>query len=173
MFVIITPLGLFWLLKGWTGPYKLLAWNTDQTAAILDINDNQSTFRITAIQQYYKDDSTIVITPDEYNEEPIEPDDEYHPEPESEQPPRRGHGRPKGSKNKPKDVHLTQREQNDIDLATELRAAGKITTFGKPFEQSTKEEIDALIARGVFRFELYNSRKHRGTRIFKSRTLMK
>jgi len=76
---------------------------------------------------------------------------------------------PKGSKNKPKDVHLTQREQNDIDLATELRAAGKITTPGKPFEQSTKEEIDALIARSVFRFELYNLHEHGRTRIFKSR----
>ncbi|KAF1828035.1 hypothetical protein BDW02DRAFT_584775, partial [Decorospora gaudefroyi] len=78
--------------------------------------------------------------------------------------PKRGRGRPKGSKNKPKattaptedvnQMHLAQREQDDLLLSKKLQTTGKITTLGRLFEQSAKAEIDALITRGVFRFEI-------------------
>lgn len=67
------------------------------------------------------------------------------------------------------DTYLAQREETDLALAKDLRAAGKITTPGAPFEQSTKAEIDALITRAVFRFETYDPIRHGGVRIFKSR----
>jgi hypothetical protein len=66
-------------------------------------------------------------------------------------------------------AHLAQREQDDLVLARTLRSTGKITTPGQPFEKSTQTEIDALIARGVFKFEVYNPKIHGGVRIFKSR----
>jgi hypothetical protein len=40
---------------------------------------------------------------------------------------------------------------------------------GLPFEASTRQEIDGLIARGVFQFEQYNPAKHASVRIFNSR----
>jgi hypothetical protein len=58
-------------------------------------------------------------------------------------------------------------------LSWKLRTTGKITTLGKPFELSTKAEIEALIARGVFRFEEYDPYLHGGIRIFKSRIVNK
>ena len=70
-------------------------------------------------------------------------------------------------------VHLTQREQDDLVLAQALRSTGKITTPGQPFEASTQAEIDALIARGVFKFEIYNPNIHGGNCIFKSRIVNK
>jgi hypothetical protein len=43
------------------------------------------------------------------------------------------------------------KEQSDLDLAIKLRAEGKITTSGKPFEALIKEELNALRALGVFK----------------------
>lgn len=60
-------------------------------------------------------------------------------------------------------------KQDDLVLSKKLRATGKITTPEHPFEQSTKAEIDALITRGVFGFEIYDPHHHGGIRIFKSR----
>jgi hypothetical protein len=54
-------------------------------------------------------------------------------------------------------------------LSQKLRTTGKITTPGELFELSTKAEIEALIARGVFWFEEYDLYLHGGIRIFKSR----
>jgi len=75
--------------------------------------------------------------------------------------PQKRRGRPLGSKNKSKAVVqpvarealLTERERSDMELAMKLRAEGKIRTPGAPFEASTTKEIDALIDRGVFKFE--------------------
>jgi hypothetical protein len=70
-------------------------------------------------------------------------------------------------------VHLTQQEQDDLVLAQALRSAGKITTPGQPFETSTQTEINALIERGIFKFEIYDPNIHGGNRIFKSRIVNK
>ncbi|CAE7179636.1 hypothetical protein PTTW11_06600 [Pyrenophora teres f. teres] len=87
-----------------------------------------------------------------------------------EPPQRRGRGRPKGSKNKLKThaANLAQREKDDIVLARTLRTTSKITIPREPFKMSTRIEIDGLITRSVFRFELFDLAKHSRIRIFKS-----
>jgi hypothetical protein len=47
---------------------------------------------------------------------------------------------------------MTNKEQADIELLIKLREKGTITTLGLPFEQSQTNEIEGLIARGVFEF---------------------
>ena len=64
---------------------------------------------------------------------------------------------------------MTSKETADYELAKQLRKEGRITTPGPPFQASDKQEIDSLIARGVFRFEEYDPTKFGGVRIFKSR----
>jgi hypothetical protein len=58
------------------------------------------------------------------------------------QPPpiKQGRGRPKGLKNRPKTTptFIISKEKVDIELAHQLRTAGKITTPGKLFEASDK-----------------------------------
>ncbi|KAF1357214.1 hypothetical protein EJ07DRAFT_129503, partial [Lizonia empirigonia] len=159
--------------KGWTGPHTLIALKTDRTAVIVDIDGRQATFRITSVQPYYRNESTEISLHNDDKDHRETRDDDYIPE---DDPPRRRRGRPKGSKNKLKaaqaetyDTNLAQREQDDLVLSRKLRATGRITTPGQPFELSTKMEIESLIARGVFRFETYNPHKHGGNRIFKSR----
>ncbi|KAL0944617.1 uncharacterized protein CTRU02_202504 [Colletotrichum truncatum] len=66
-------------------------------------------------------------------------------------------------------IFLSIKEQADEELAIKLRREGVITTPGEPFEQSTKQEINSLIARGVFKFTQFNKRRHQNVRIFRSR----
>jgi hypothetical protein len=47
---------------------------------------------------------------------------------------------------------MTNKEQADIELSVKLREEGTITTSGLLFEQSQTNEIEGLIARGVFEF---------------------
>jgi hypothetical protein len=47
---------------------------------------------------------------------------------------------------------MTCKEQADIELAIKLRKDGVITTLGDLFKRSQQQEIDGLIARGVFEF---------------------
>ncbi|KAF1828306.1 hypothetical protein BDW02DRAFT_652134 [Decorospora gaudefroyi] len=144
--------------RGWTGPHTLLAFNPDYTAATVDVNGHHATFRITSVKPYHSDNSTFV-PPDHLDDgEDDADDDDFTPNLDQAQP-KRGRGRPKGSKNKPKattaptedvnQMHLAQREQDDLLLSKKLRAIGKITTPGRPFEQSAKAEIDALITRVI------------------------
>jgi hypothetical protein len=55
---------------------------------------------------------------------------------------------------------MTSKEESDLQLALKLRKEGLITTLGSPFEASQKQEINSLIARGVFQFEQYDPAKH-------------
>jgi hypothetical protein len=66
------------------------------------------------------------------------------------------------------EVFITKKEQDDLNLTLDLRKRGIITTPGRPFEASQKQEIDALIAKEVFEFVLYDEQIHKG-RIFNSR----
>jgi hypothetical protein len=47
---------------------------------------------------------------------------------------------------------MTNKEQADMELLIKLREEGTITTPGLSFEQSQTNEIEGLIARGVFEF---------------------
>lgn len=64
---------------------------------------------------------------------------------------------------------MTNKERADMELSIKLRNEGVITTPGLPFDQSRNEEIEGLIARGVFDFVQYDPIKHAGIRIFNSR----
>jgi hypothetical protein len=165
--------------NGWQGPYKLLATNDEDCT--IETDRGQATFRSTVVKPYYEDQSmeatpttaedptqaTIVV-----NVAPERGGDT----PEGLTPPKRGRGRPR--KVQPAqvflqetdvcEVFLTNKEQADAALAVQLRAEGKITTPGAPFEKSAQAEIDSLISRGVFEFVRLNE-KDQGTRIFKSR----
>lgn len=66
------------------------------------------------------------------------------------------------------EAFLSNKEKVDWRLSRELRRSGRITTQGEPFEASTAQEINDLIASGVFRFEKYNPNVH-GRDIFRSR----
>ncbi|KAI1676769.1 hypothetical protein KJE20_13532 [Pyrenophora tritici-repentis] len=81
----------------------------------------------------------------------------------------RKRGRPPGSKNKPKVQYLSKKEEDDYALAVKLRNDGVINVPGAPFEASDQKEIDDLVGRGVFSFELFDPTLHGGYRIFKSR----
>ncbi|KDN69178.1 hypothetical protein CSUB01_12252 [Colletotrichum sublineola] len=68
---------------------------------------------------------------------------------------------------------LSLKEESDLLLVIDLRKKGIITTLGKPFEHAVKLEIDALIARGVFRFVKYDKHLYAGQQIFKARIVNK
>ncbi|KAF1937171.1 hypothetical protein EJ02DRAFT_63582, partial [Clathrospora elynae] len=81
----------------------------------------------------------------------------------------RKRGRPPGSKNKPKVLYLSKKEEDNYALAVKLHNDGVINIPGAPFEASDQKEIDDLVGRGVFSFELFDPTVHSGFRIFKSR----
>ena len=64
---------------------------------------------------------------------------------------------------------ITAKEKADFKLAKQLQKEGRIITPGAPFQVSDKQEINGLIARGVFKFKKYDLTKFNGVRIFKSR----
>jgi hypothetical protein len=68
---------------------------------------------------------------------------------------------------------ITCKEQANIELAIKLRKDGVITTPGSLFKRAQQQEIDGLIARGVFEFVQYDFNKHSGVRIFNSRLVNK
>jgi len=110
---------------------------------------------------------------------------------------RRGRGRPKGSRNKERnpvpqrhseriaqqeqsdeqfvtgidvaEIFTTAKEKADWELVLTLRRDGKITTAGAPFQESTRVEIESLMAGGVFNIVQWDPAKHTGKRIFNSR----
>jgi hypothetical protein len=51
------------------------------------------------------------------------------------------------------EIFLTRKEHENAQLAEKFRRKDKIITPGKPFKLSNQTEINALIAREVFRFE--------------------
>ena len=86
---------------------------------------------------------------------------------------KRGRGRPRieSQTQSLADAFISQKEQVNRELSLQLRQEGKITAAGEPFEASDQQEIDDLITRGVFTFQQYDSGKHGGIRIFKSRLM--
>jgi hypothetical protein len=56
-------------------------------------------------------------------------------------------------------------------LAKKLRRDSKITTFGKPFKEFQRIEIEALIGNSIFRIKPYDSIKYSKFRIFKLRII--
>jgi hypothetical protein len=215
--------------KGWSGSYKLVAYDGNGTECTVDVNGKNTRFRVISVRFYYCNEYIAEPKPaeteDSSDENDKPGDEDYRPE-ESEKPntPKlRRRGRPPGSKNKPKvnsknahtyniadtfedknpsiwqyllefftgsritpddftifadfeekwEIFLTRKEHEDAQLAEKFRREGKITTSGKPFKFLNQTEINALIAREVFRFEQFDLVKYGNTRIFKSRIINK
>ena len=55
---------------------------------------------------------------------------------------------------------LTYKEQGDLELSKKLRQKGTIIMLGEPFEESTKAEIESLMAVGVFKIVQFDAQKH-------------
>ena len=68
---------------------------------------------------------------------------------------------------------ITAKEKTDFKLTKQLQKEGRITTPGAPFQASDKQEINGLIARGVFKFKKYDPTKFNKVRIFKLRIVNK
>jgi hypothetical protein len=94
--------------KGWSGPYKLVAYDGNGTEYTVDVNGKNIRFRVTSVRFYYRNEYTAepksAETEDSSNESNKSGDEDYRSK-ESEKPnnpkPRR-RGRSSGSKNKPK-----------------------------------------------------------------------
>ena len=179
--------------NGWQGPYKLLA--TSGETCTIDMPHGPANFRSTVVKPYFTDgDQTPnpagkstpeAAAPDEAAPDEATPDEAAPDQITSETAPvRRG---PARSRKLPTrytnvadeifadeifmtdEVFITRKEQADQDLSLQLRQKGVITTLGKPFEASDRQEIDGLVTKGVFEFVPYNPVEHAGVRIFNSR----
>ena len=174
--------------RGWQGPYQILS--IDDQDVVLDLPNGPTTFRSTSLKPYFRD-----LEPEPRRDYPQAPGPtdsrcDYPQAPEPTDPPEppavRRRGRPRGSKNKRNNnaeeeereeeaqdsinvAFFTKKEEQDAQLAIQLRKEGKITTPGRPFEASATQEIDNLLARGVFRFEEFDEDKHGGIRVFTTR----
>jgi hypothetical protein len=60
-----------------------------------------------------------------------------------------------------------------MELSIKLQQEGIITTPGKLFEESQWQEIESLIANGMFEFIQYDPNKYSGIWIFNSRLVNK
>ena len=181
----------------WTGPYKVLTIEGDTVTVSLQNGPvNFRSTSIKRYNHDRGTDTTILFPPAEagHDEEGKEtktkhkgeedtsretaeavPDmtqgeEENHIPQRKTAPARRGRGRPKRSKNRVKvnATFLSSKELADQELSLKLRALGRITTPGSPFEISDQREIEALLSNQTFRFEAYDKDIHQG-RIFRSR----
>jgi len=65
---------------------------------------------------------------------------------------------------------MTNKEFADKEISRKFREQGIITTPGAPFEAAQKQEIDGLLASGVFEFVKWDPHgEHAGIRVFNSR----
>lgn len=167
---------------GWQGPYKLIS--ITESTATLDMPHGPTKFQITRVKPYWRDHKDSGDNQGDGTQSSVDPGKETPSltEETPRLPEKRGRGRPKGSRNKPKglppsvllepaepdETLLSTKEEHDAILANELRLQGKITTPGKPFQQSDQDEIDALIGNGTFEFTAFDSTIHTD-RIFNSR----
>lgn len=157
----------------WDGPFKLLA--IENPNVVVETANGPVTFRATLAKPYYRAPDTSLDFGSVREEElqtPPAPQDQHNPAPPVIDKPmeRRRRGRPKGSTTKKRLIDandgdeeyqpdtlyhviwVTRKEESDLALAYRLRAEGKITAPGAPFEESTRIELDSLLAAGVLQF---------------------
>ncbi|KAJ5562156.1 hypothetical protein N7461_000917 [Penicillium sp. DV-2018c] len=183
----LQSLVLLWREEGrWTGPYRLTG--VDGEVCTVQGANREQRFSTTVVRPYREDpgEPTALAdlgsddeAPDGVTTAPTAPIDRPLAISAPAAPPRRGPGRPRKHPlvyelapaflQETYAIWMTSKEHADAELPRKLRAEGKITTPGAPFEESTRIEIDALIKCGVFEFIAFNEQEHRGIRIFKSR----
>jgi hypothetical protein len=173
--------------EGWTGPYKLIA--TEGETCTIDMPRGPAKFRSTVIKPYLTEQpcQEELEVPEGHQDEGPQETRRGRGRPKGS----RNIRRPENNELRRSERHitakhndqfitameednvsmtfLTRKEQADMELSVKLRKDGVITTPGGPFERSQRQEIDGLIARGVFEFVQYNPIKHSGIRIFNSR----
>ena len=139
----------------WTGPFKLIS--TDGETCTIQMPYGPANFRSTVVKPYYTDETSpfpVFHPEDDENaaetEHDIGRDADWQPEQPPQPPIKRGRGRPKGSKNRPKtDTHFTGHgdgatEDEDFDdcfIAVLTDGTELTMTF-----MSSKEESDRLLA---------------------------
>lgn len=183
--------------EGWTGPYKLLA--TQGETCTIDMPRGPVNFRSTVVKPYFIEEPESRVMSDGANNssESTSEGEQEQPQPVRQGPGRprgsknvrvlrnqktrrsRRQTRPSTrqldqfilaiEENKVSLAFLSRKELSDMELSLKLRKEGVITTLGGPFESSQQQEIDGLIARGVFEFVQYDPSQHSGVRIFNSR----
>lgn len=171
----------------WDGPFKILSISDPDI--VVQTVSGPVKFRATHCKAYHRDPDTSLDFSTIERQVPQEPD-QHNPAPLVVENPmlRRGRGRPKGSKNRKRSVAaddddeeyrpgmqyhttwVTRKEESDMALALQLRAEGKITAPGAPFEESTKTEIDALL--GADALKMTNERDFAGQPVVKFKTRM-
>lgn len=161
--------------KGWKGPFKIAAIQGHNVT--VDMLNGPVTFRSTHVRPYNPQEGTFPPNPVEDTTQTTP--GQSIPSPHVIQPEQiRRRGRPIGSKNKPKIIHLSapvsvylsKKEESDLALSIKLRSEGIISIPGLPFEKSDAKEIEQLCERGVFEFVKYDPKvAHKGIRLFKSR----
>ncbi len=153
--------------KVWKGPYKLL--NVDGTTVTIQLPYGPTKFRATVVKPFLQEEKEEVREEHRTNQDRTN-QDLPNQNPTIEQPRRSWPvvEIPVRRTKSTEEAFITRKEQNDYELAVELRRQGKITTPGLPFELSKQIEIEGLVARGTFAFVKYDPKKHQG-RIFKSR----
>lgn len=151
---------------GWTGPHKVL--DMTDTDVTVDMINGPIKIRSTHVQPYnrHPNNGSIVDSADIQDEDVPVPF--RYPQPEA--PRKRGRPRKNPVPQEFLTIYMTKKEKDDFELARKLRAEGKITTAGAPFEASDALEIDMLIGGGVLK-PVKELAKEVGVdvRIFKSR----
>ncbi|KAF1934617.1 hypothetical protein EJ02DRAFT_490487 [Clathrospora elynae] len=157
--------------NGWQGPYKVI--NMKDHDVTIDMVNGPATFRSTVVKPYYRNPAIDVTTTGDEGAGPTiaQPRRLTRGITQATQP--RKQGRPPGSKNKPKLLYLSKKEEDNYALAVKLRNDSVINIPGAPFEASNQKEIDDLVGRGIFSFELFDPTVHGGYCIFKLRMVRK
>ena len=174
---------------GWTGPFKLIAM--DGETCVIDMPYGQSRFRSTVVKPYYAEasqDAQPAQPPQELQPTPVEDDiDSDIIVVEMRELQTRRSQRSRRTREQcltsfrdicdaftvaviDGNTFLTHKEQGDLELSKKLRQEGVITTPGEPFEESTKAEIESLMAAGVFKIVQFDARKHT-VKVFNSRVV--
>jgi hypothetical protein len=173
--------------EGWKGPYKLIA--IDGETCTVDMPRGPAKFRSTVVKPYLTEQF------DQAEDQELSEESEEEPQIVRRGRPRgsRNVQRAENQDVRRSGRHLTtefdlddqfiaamkedeilmtfmaRKEQADMELSLKLRKDGVITTPRGPFEKSQQQEIDGLVARGVFEFVRYDPSRHSGVRIFNSR----
>ncbi|XMA09892.1 hypothetical protein WAI453_002683 [Rhynchosporium graminicola] len=180
---------------GWTGPFKLIS--TEGETCVVQLDSGPKRFRSTIVKPYlrpqseHEDDSELPLQDDGGDEEhPVQEEPsqvrkstrgriprrrfaieaEFSAEAEAEDDYFDEHMLAEVLLEKEVNMaFLSRLEKADLELSKKLRQEGVITTPGEPFQASDQQEIEGLLAQGVFEFVQYDHDKHAGTRIFDAR----
>ncbi|EAQ91892.1 hypothetical protein CHGG_00127 [Chaetomium globosum CBS 148.51] len=143
--------------RRWEGPFTLIGVHDED--CIVETSRGAQKFRSTVVKPYYED--------------PAQQDDPANQKDTAEKPaPEVPDSQPRSTTppgNAIEEEPILDSIITPHSQSSSLRADGKVTTPGEPFEESSKQEIESLITRGVFEFVKYDEDLHGDAEIFKSR----